>query len=206
MIPVYQTTPKYTVKYSYKEISTEEIMNETEIVYSYERLLTRIQEMMQINKERLDRGYKYELYDINIDHEEEVIDNTIITEWREARPGDFAIHVHSPNNVSSNTEISLDFYVAKLSRYDKEVYVDKYNICWHAMQGVFLIARYPELECIDKKRLIEVLNIYDERTFSTINDQYKEIATKWIYSKIAKYAGLYALENPLKLSLSDIEV
>lgn len=149
-------------------------------------------------------GITTEITDFHIDIQEEVVDYSIIVDWIDVRPGDYAIHIHSKNNVSDSIELGYDFYVGKLNR-DKEIYVDKYFICWHAYQGVFLISRYNE-GSDDKEANIPVLSIYDERLFPNLDELEIETGKKWLYSKVSKYASSFAIEDPNRDQTSGIEV
>lgn len=145
-----------------------------------------------------------QLQEIHIVYNEAILDYSEIIDWIDTRPGDYAIHVNSKNNVSSSIELGYDFYVAKLDR-NKAVIVDKYYICWHAYQGSFLISQYQEGSS-DKSTNIPVLTIYDERLFPNLDEIETDIGKKWLYAKVAKFASPYAVEEPDREQSVNIEV
>lgn len=202
MRPIYKTENYYEIIFTTFNKNTE--IKTTEIPVKVFTLL----EAQELINQRLDADIvepkESEVYDIKIEPKDEILDKSIILGWEDARPGDYAIHIHSRNNISDRIEVGFDFYVAKLNR-DGNTIVDRYYMCWHAYQGAFLISRY--LEGSDSKDTnIPVLTIYDTILCPTINEIETEIGRKWAYLKIAKYARIYAIEDPGQEQINGIEV
>ena len=210
MKPIFNKESYYDLSFIY----VNKINGETNTIvvdkqYSFEAVHTIINQKVDENAEELANGGTNELSKILIDPKESVDDTTTIVGWTDMRPGDYWIHASSPKSVDKEHEIDLEFYVCKVSRFDEEednddmenrtLFVDHYQMIWLFYQGCYLIYRYNHE--IDDKVL--VLEIFDSRPCPNIESVESMIGRQWVYAKIAKYAGMYALESPTRLELDD---
>lgn len=202
MKPIYKSTIYSLIQYTYKNIVTGDTSTSEEFkIYDMDNVLTHIENEFNRVDTLRESGHMIEISNVKIDSGEEIIDYSTIIGWKDVRPGDYCIHINSKNNIESDNEIGFDFYVGKLNR-NHQTYVDKYYMCWHAYQGVFLITRYLE-DSADKESNVDVLTIYDERLYPHLNQIELSLGRKWAYLKIAKYAQLYAIEDTIPENYSN---
>lgn len=205
MKPIYKTESYYEIKFTTHDKSMD-IYHVSDAIKadSLANAQVIIDDKINTIKTGLDDGGSIGLVNIEINPKEEVLDKSIILGWEDARPGDYAVHIHSKNNVNDTIEVGFDFYVAKLNR-DGNTIVDRYYLCWHSYQGCFLITRYIE-DSDDKNNNILILTIYDTRLFPSIDELDGNVFKQWAYSKVAKYASIYSLEEPNREQNKDVEV
>ena len=192
MKPVYKSSIYYTIQYTYKDTVTNDISKSDFFkVKDFADVQTHIDnEFERIENLREQQQQKIEIVNVQIESGQESIDYTTILDWEDARPGDYFIHEHSLNNIlNSDSEISYDFYIAKLNR-EQMVIIDKYNICWHSYQGSYIITQYME-NSNDKTSNTDIMTIYNKRMTPILNELEIEQCIKKVKIKIYKYASLF---------------
>ena len=206
MKPIYKSEKYYSVSLVYynPDINIKTEINPVKL-NTFDAIQDYINTKLEEYKEEMETTAA-QLQEIIISYDEAILDYSEIIDWTDVRAGDYAIHVHSNNNVSNSTELGFDFYVAKLNK-DKEVIVEKYYICWLSYHGSFSISQYQEGSS-DKSTNIPIFTIYDNRVFSNLEDEDFDPDTgkKWLYSKVAKYAAPFAVEDPNREQTAAIEV
>ena len=207
MKPIFNKESYYDLSFIYRDKLTGDETTETvDKQYSFEAVQAVINQKVEENAAALADGGTTELAKILIDPKESVDDTTSIVGWTDMRPGDYWIHSSSPKTVDKEYEIDYEFYVCKVSRTDDEetgerkLFVDHYQMIWLFYQGCYMINRYTADN--DETKLL-VLEIYDSRLCPNIETVEAMVGRQWVYAKIAKYAGMYALESPTRLELDD---